>query len=158
LAIGRVRMDNSWRRYSAFATVLKSAVLVIVIFLAGLVPVRATEFVALDGNWWTSLTDEQQLTAIQGILSGYETGYNNGYLAAGLNDVLHYHSTRSGAQLTEDPASDTHFSKTFGAYQQEITDFYSRYPGSMGLTVGDVLSCLSDNPQFTCEQVSKWQQ
>lgn len=150
-------MDNDCaKRWPLVVAISKSVALTGCLIAALLVPARASEFVSLDGTWWTSLTDVNQLTAIQGILSGYESGYNNGYLAAGMNDVLHYHSTRSGPQLTGDPSAFTHFSKTFGAYQQEVTDFYSRFTSSMSVTVGDVLSCLSDDPQFSCDQVSKW--
>jgi hypothetical protein len=119
-------------------------------------PANATDLVSFDGTWWTSLTDEQQVVAIQGLLSGYEDGYNSGYIAAGVNDVNHYHSTRSQAQLAGDPNGNVHFSKTFGTYQQEVTDFYSQYRSSINVTVGNVMSCLSDDPQFTCAQVSKW--
>ena len=155
--IALVKMGNNCaKRWQLVEAISKSVALAACIIATLLIPARATEFVSLDGTWWTSLTDEGQLTAIQGILSGYESGYNNGYIAAGVNDVLHYHSTRSGPQLTGDPSSSTHFSKTFGTYQQEVTDFYSRFTSSMSVTVGDVLSCLSDDPQFTCDQVSKW--
>ena len=119
-------------------------------------PAKATDLVSFDGTWWTGLTDEQQLTAIQGLLSGYQEGYNSGYIAAAVNDINHYHSTRSQAQLAGDPSASVHFSKTFGTYQQEVTDFYSQHNSSMTIAVGNVMSCLSDNPQFTCAQVSKW--
>jgi hypothetical protein len=110
----------------------------------------------MDGAWWTGLTSDQQLIAIQAIMEGYEEGYSTGYIAAGVNDVAHYHSTRSQAQLTGDPVANAHFSKTFGAYQQGITDFYSQHAGDMTITVGQVMNCLSDDPYFTCDQVAKW--
>ena len=132
--------------------------LVFVFALVIIAPARATDLVAFDGTWWTGLTDEQQVVAIEGLLSGYKEGYNSGYIAASVNDLNHYHSTRSQAQLVGDPSANVHFSKTFGAYQQEVTDFYSQYRSSMNVTVGNVMSCLSDDPQFTCAQVSKWSQ
>ena len=116
----------------------------------------ATEVVSFDGVWWTSLTEDEQLTAIEGIIGGYGSGYNNGYIAAADNNILHYHSTRSAAQLTGDPQYNAHFSKTFGVYQQEVTDFYSAHTSSMKVDVSDVMSCLVDDPQFTCDQVAKW--
>ncbi len=121
-------------------------------------PAKATDLVSFDGTWWTGLTDVQQLIAIEGLLTGYKEGYNSGYIAAGVNDVNHYHSTRTQAQLTGDPSANVYFSKTFGTYQQEVTDFYSQYSSSMTVTVGNVMACLSDDPQFTCAQVSKWSQ
>jgi hypothetical protein len=144
-------MGNSIVRRVAIALILACAALLIR-------PASATELVDFDGTWWTSLTDDEQVTAVEGLLGGYESGFNNGYLAAGVNDVNHYHSTRSAAQLTGDPSSNVHFTKTFGAYQQEITDFYSAHQSSMHATVGDVMSCLSDDPQFTCDQVASWRQ
>lgn len=119
-------------------------------------PAGATDAVSFDGVWWTGLSDSEQVVAVEAIIAGFDTGYNDGYIRAALNDNAHYHSTRSTAQLTDDPETHQVFSKTFGAYQQEITDFYSAHTKSMTVTVGDVMACLSDDPQYTCDQVSKW--
>jgi hypothetical protein len=120
-------------------------------------PAKATESVSMDGNWWTALTSEEQVIAVQALMEGFEEGYNTGYIGAGVNDVMHYHSTRSQAQLPGDPVANVHFSKAFGVYQQEITDFYSQHTDAMTITTGQVMDCLVDNPSYTCDQVAKWQ-
>lgn len=119
-------------------------------------PTPATQLVSFDGTWWTSLTDDEQVTAIEGLLGGYQAGFNNGYIRALSNDRYHYHSTRTDAQAVGDPDSHQYFSKTFGVYQQEVTDFYSQHPSSTDVLVGDVMACLSDKPQFTCDSVAKF--
>jgi hypothetical protein len=118
--------------------------------------VSATDYVTFDGTWWTSLAYDQQVDAIRALLAGYVTGYESGYIHAASNDNLMYHSTRSAAQLTGDPESHSAFSNNFGTYQQEVTDFYSTHQGSMDVLVADVVSCLADKPQFSCDQVAKY--
>lgn len=135
--------------------VVVGSVIVAMVLLAH--PAKATESVSMDGSWWTALTSDEQVIAVEAVMEGFEEGYNTGYITAGVNDVVHYHSTRSQAQLAGDPAGNIHFSKAFGVYQQEITDFYSQHTNATATTIGQVMHCLADNPPYTCDQVAKWQ-
>ncbi|MBD5605185.1 MAG: hypothetical protein IAI48_08870 [Candidatus Eremiobacteraeota bacterium] len=38
----------------------------------------ATERIIFDGAWWQSLTHDEQLIAVQGMLSGYSAGFLDG--------------------------------------------------------------------------------
>ena len=137
-------------------TVLLTPFLICCLIVATMSSSIATELVALDGVWWTALTDSEQIVAVQALLGAYEQGYSNGYIHAVSKDKSLYHSTRSIAQYTNDPESHTYFGKTFGTYQRSIVDFYSQYPKSTDVLVGDVIACLSDKPQFTCKYVASF--
>lgn len=136
----------------AFLTLLIAVVLCISIHG----PTSATEYVNTDGVWWTGLTSDEQLVAVPALISSFELAYNFGFVRATLLDRLHYHSTRSLAQTSGDPESTFSFTKSFGVYQQEITDFYSAHPNATAVLVSSVLECLVDNPFFTCDQVAKF--
>lgn len=131
---------------------------VLSVWLAHPSALSATDYVTSDGSWWTSLTDDEQLLAVRAMIAAYSSGYNDGFIHAVILDQMHYHSTRSSAQATNDPAMVINFSKTFGVYQQEIIDFYSGHPSSMDVPVAEVLDCLADSPVYTCEQVANMHQ
>ena len=143
-------------KHSSALSALRFIVAALLILFIASPAARATTYVSLDGTWWAGLTNDEQVTAVETLISGYEAGYNNGFIRAAGKDTIHYHSTRTEAQLAGDVALNVTFSKVFGSYQQEITDFYSSHPSSMDVTVGNVMSCLSDMPEFTCDQVATW--
>lgn len=103
------------------------------------------------------MNDNQQFTAVEGGVDAYQSAYNNGFVAAAVSDRLHYHSTRTNKQAGEDPVSTVSFSKPFVEYQKEVTQFYNDFPDARSkATLGDILTCLSDKPQFTCAQIAKF--
>ncbi|HUY11789.1 MAG TPA: hypothetical protein VMV73_05965 [Candidatus Dormibacteraeota bacterium] len=115
---------------------------------------KPSKIIHVDGTWWAGLSSDEQILTVEALVYSYQAAFDNGFIRAAKKDVAEYHSTRTTAQLTADDAQNVSFSKTFGTYQQEITDFYSAHPGSMGVNLGDVMSCLSDDPQFSCAFVA----
>lgn len=122
-----------------------------------LLPARANDTESFNLAWWAAMDDNQQFTAVEAAVDAYRSAYNNGFVSAAVRDRLHYHSTRTNQQAAKDPASTVDFSKPFVEYQKEVTQFYNDFPDARSTTsLGDILACLSDKPQFTCAQVAKF--
>jgi len=43
---------------------------------------RATTTESMDSVWWRGLSEDEQVSAVQGLISAYGNGYNDGFIAA----------------------------------------------------------------------------
>jgi hypothetical protein len=121
-----------------------------------LLPAKANDTESFNLGWWAAMDDNQQFTAVEAAVNAYQSAYNDGFVAAAVSDRLHYNSTRTSQQLGKDPRSTVVFSKPFVEYQKEVSQFYNDFPDARSTTsLGDIMACLSDKPQFTCAQVAK---
>jgi hypothetical protein len=86
---------------------MRSKHLILMAFFLLVIPATTTpvaaDSVALDGHWWSGLTDLQQVLCIEAAVGAYEQGYNNGYISASNKDNRDFHSTRTIDQLVRDP-------------------------------------------------------
>ena len=132
---------------------------------------RATDLVSTDGSWWqNSVPDEARPFLIAGMIDAYQSGWSDGAIANGarilkeLSDKLSpgnmvtvgnvvFRKTENGnyAALAQVPQ----FSRTFGYYNEGITDFYATHANKQSTSVGDVFACLTDTPDAFCSQLLK---
>lgn len=132
----------------------------------------ATTSLRTDGVWWAALSDSQRVVAVQAISDSYPTAYGIGYTAGGLNNLNAFTGAMRTAHLTDaeqlrvatlfaklaaQHTRDTtrpQFRKTFGAYVDGITYFYSSHPTAAELPVSYMLSCVQDNAVLTCDSIA----
>jgi hypothetical protein len=139
-------------------------------FLLGSV-VGATTSVSVDGAWWASLTQNEQYAAVEAIADSYPVGYTSGYIdgrlsalnafsqsllesrmpAAQQSRLFALYSKHAGGPL---PKARPLFRKTFASYVDGITYFYSRHPEAQELTISNMLTCVQDNPDMSCDAVA----
>jgi hypothetical protein len=135
-----------------------SATIALAIFCISGPMALATESVTFDGVWWRSLSSSEQLVAVQGLLEGYHGGFNDGWAAAYVTVALDGNASHKHfATLLDHRKSnaDAVYSKTFGTYRNEITDFYDSHPSLVEKPLGLFFSCFADNPGMTCDQVAR---
>lgn len=109
-------------------------------------PARSSTYGAFDSVWWNQLSASQQVAAVMGAISAFRGGYVEGIVAA----------TAPGSSARAIAAKHLPgFSHIMGFYVSAVTDFYVRYPEGSHAEIGDVLSCLSDNPWTPCSDVAK---
>lgn len=122
-----------------------------------MVPAKANDTENFDLGWWAAMSDDAQLTAVSAAVNAYTHAYRDGYIDAAIHARKKYHSTQTMAQVGSDPGLSVTFSKSFGEYQTEVTQFYNMFADARSkATLGDILACLSDRPTFTCAQVAKF--
>jgi hypothetical protein len=157
---GGIRI-KSWRSLS-LAVLLTGAS-----FGAGV----AAETVTMNGSWWRdTLDDRTRVYVAAALVDAYAAGWGAGSTSEGvriqsesasflseanlakLYDVI-YRKNPDGtfAAFNKEPA----FSRTFGFYSAGITDFYETHSDAT-VNVGNVIACLADNPQMSCDEVSKF--
>lgn len=104
------------------------------------VPARATEYLTLDGTWWSTASNADKITVVEGIIAGMSDGYFSATIGALQYVPLNkWKQATSGLQKTE-PS----YSKTFGAYVSEVDAIYAD-PKATGIRVSRVMLCLRDN-------------
>jgi hypothetical protein len=111
-------------------------------------PAVAQDSVTLDGNWWQSLSEDEQLVAVESDISALELGYLYGITAPAL--IGHPWSSNIYLQLLR---REPRFPHTFGYYIAAITDFYVMHSRAIKAPVSEVLSCLADNPMSSCARI-----
>lgn len=128
-------------------------------------PASATESVTFDAEWWNSLTEDGQISAVQGAIDAFSDGYEESTINSAVYLRISADGDRSKAHGIPSQylyaASDhilssraPQFSKTFKTYIDGITDFYENYPAASSATIGYVLRCLSDTPLDSCAHVA----
>lgn len=131
--------------------------LVVVLTLALFAVGRAAESLTPDAKWWQTLTRQDQLNTIVGLVEGYSEGYHSGYYrgAGALYGVLSPQSRRSlvldGRYMNLLSTENIGLSKTYGTYVDEIAHFYENCPGLSDLPVGRILQCMVDHPSQSCD-------
>jgi hypothetical protein len=117
-------------------------------------PALGTEYLNLDGNWWNSLNASAKLSVAEGMTTAYEHGYSDGTADAATYATKHLKASLQNTDLAmnmmlsnPNPA----FSKTFGTYVDEISDYYVNNPEMLGkFEVGAIVSCLQDKASANC--------
>lgn len=142
------------------------------LFLAGscFVAGRASVTVTQDSTWWGAVADAARPDVVAGMLDAYTSGWADGAVAEGvritdegaklppsafstLKEIVYRKEGDHYASFNTEPK----FSRTFAFYSEAITDFYaSRSAGAGKITVGDILTCLSDHAQYSCDQIEKF--
>ena len=111
--------------------------------LFALAPAGATTSVSMDGSWWRDLPESSKVYVAQGLITGFEAGYNSGAAQTIDLDGPNSESNKlSKRALNHVP----HFSKTFGTYVHEISDFYENNPEQEISLVGTIFRCFADDP------------
>lgn len=131
----------------------------ITLFLAATLSSRvsATDFIGFDHAWWDALNVDEQVTVVQGLMAGFEAGFNDGAIHGG-NYVMVQHGIANTSANAKDLLSQASvsFSETFGHYKDAIDNFYVNHPSASTIYVGEIMACLADTPVFTCDQVAGW--
>jgi hypothetical protein len=164
-------------RLNRFTGVLSISVGAIM-FAAGVLTGHASAAapgVSADAAWWHDVQRDAKADVVHATIDAYETGWLRGSDAEGVRiiaalksavaanlvptatittvDAIVYKKSASGHYASYDLAPE--FSKTFGAYEALMDDFYVRFPKASSATIGDIMTCLADVPVFSCDQVAK---
>ncbi len=117
----------------------------------------ATETLTADGVWWQGLDYDHQITAIQGLIAGYQQGWNDGTIAksVAVSAVIPKYWTVPLSVVHMSDAQAPTFPKTFATYISEMSSFYEDHPDASSVVAGDVLGCLSTPPDIGCDQLAK---
>jgi hypothetical protein len=100
-----------------------------------------------DSAWWAELDGLTRAYVVESAIDSYEIGVVDGvWNAAPGNDA-------SIEALSK--RLHPHYSHTFGYYSAAISDFYNVHPSASAGTIGEIMSCLSDAPLYTCASVAK---
>jgi hypothetical protein len=130
--------------------------------LLAVAPVGATTSVTMDGVWWQGISSNAKVVAVQGILTGIDSGYTSGWFGGDLYIFSTYMTPQQRASITnarvtkslaeEDAlrAAAPTFSKTFGTYVDEIVVWYEVHPKSTSIGPAQLLEeCYADKPPLT---------
>jgi hypothetical protein len=113
----------------------------------------ASDYTKLDGTWWNSLPSQSKTLVVQGMVSGFEGGFDNGTGAVSRYLIHKIPMTKDDLELSEDVMNlpEPSFSKTFQTYADEITDFYAKNPDLVSkIDVTTVFGCLDDGEEASC--------
>lgn len=145
-------MKHSWSRGSLLAFVV--ALFVIVSFRLG----QATTSVRFDAVWWRGLDEHDQVVAVQGAMSGYQWGYEQGLFAGEYRLAMRLPRTSTFFTPVRNALADhvtksdlPGFPNTFGSYVHGVSDFYDNHAQSADDDVGEVMGCLSTRPPKRCK-------
>lgn len=126
---------------------------------------RATTTVSMDGSWWQELSQPARVYVVEGMTDAYESGYIDGArdrsdaVYAVLNPQQSPKSVSSSESQRIQNAANSwvmpRYSKTFGSYVNEITDFYANYPNKTNIGVGALMGCLRDDSPHSCDEIGK---
>jgi len=141
------------------------------LFIGGLAVGRlSAQGVSADAGFWSAMNVSQRTQVVEGAIDAYVSGWVEGTSAEGaridrevlvaadahvldasaslfVHDVVNQKDSNGRYRAF---AHEPTYSKTFGAYAAQIDDFYARFPRSSGVTVGEVLTCLADEPIRSC--------
>jgi hypothetical protein len=122
-------------------------------------PASATTSLTMDGVWWQTLSRDQKIIAVEGMLAGYHSGYGDGWNGGYRYAIRAYNVPLSKSvplltnSLVASATSEPAFSKTFGTYVDEIDVWYEAHPKRTSGFPADLLSrCFADaGPGQFCE-------
>lgn len=108
--------------------------------------VTATQNVTFSFSWWSGLSDTEKLSAIQATIDAYQAGYLDGLIRG---------SRASGGKVPKETFRQyfPFFSGTVGFYRDAVSQFYSSHPDAQRATIGQIMSCLSQMPLYTCDEI-----
>ena len=108
----------------------------------------AAEGIEFDGAWWQSLNNHDQLMAVKGMIAALDLA-----TCSSGQPVLEMRSASFVCPNWSDGKKQEHlaFSKTFGVYIDEITDFYTRHPKRLMAPMPAELlkDCFADDPEIS---------
>lgn len=110
-----------------------------------------TTVVSFDGLWWQSMTRSEKLVTVQGMLVGFDSGYD---IAAGkASDATEGTSgTKFYNSLKDDAPDGTDY--TFREIIDHIDSVYTRHPSLKKTLVWHFVACaISKN--FDCEKKAR---
>lgn len=116
-----------------------------------------------DGVWWQRLPPATKVPIVEGMISSYESAFDLGqfneyssYLGVYGNDANQQRMTNFINRLRTSRRNRLPtFSKSSTAYVAAIDRFYARYPLKRALDVSEVLRCLRDQAQISCDTVGR---
>jgi len=155
-------------------------ILITAVFALGIAvgTASAVELVNADYGWWSVLSEDTKTNVIDGATDAYINGWQRGSDAEGVRIDTAASNAASAGLITQSAADYIHatvykkdgsghyvsyqktpvFGKTFGAYQALVDNFYARFSSSRKATIGDVLTCLVDDPVLKCDDIAKFAQ
>lgn len=134
-----------------------SAMIVPILLLAAFRLGQATEFVTMDGVWWQTLSEHDQITAVKAMLPAIHVGYVSGRVDGFFEAVEAFR--RVIPYNKEEPIIDNwhrtsvsrepEFTHTFGVYIDQINVWFEAHPKRTSSLPADLLFfCLADKPEI----------
>ena len=155
----------------------RRTILVVVVFTLGIVvgTTSSMELTKADYRWWSELSEDTKKIKVESAFDAYQDGWARGSDAEGFRIDAASENAAQGGIISNATATyikgivykkdgSGHFvsyqkaptfGKTFGAYQALIDDYYTRFESGRKATIGDILTCLTDQPTMTCAEVAK---
>lgn len=138
-------------------SVIRGAVVVVLLAGAFALGRASTETRSPDGAWWKALSPEDRTTVVVGLVDGYSEGYYAGYFS-GENALFAALAPSSQATMLDDgrflqvakSATGGTMSKPFDAYVESVTRFYDTYPALADIPIGRIFQCMVDHPTKSC--------
>lgn len=147
------------------------AVVVAVLSLAQAVRSTTVTYLTTDGIWWEGLSDEDRVVAVQGMLAGFNAGYNNA-LAQALFDVADTAAKKTGP-FVYSKLSNVEIANRFNGIMKQvqrerpsfayrafsktadiITSTYENHPALAKTDVSVFVACAATNG-FNCDKLAK---
>lgn len=128
------------------------------------IPIRSNTAVPVspDASWWANLSTAEQRIAVEAAISSYESGFGAGLSAAvsTMNDTSHESTSfweEFAARTVRNAYRDgrTKYSHSADFYASAVTDFYKLHTDRSDIRIGDLITCLADNPSYTCDSLAK---
>lgn len=108
----------------------------------------ADESITMDGNWWQSLSEHEQVNVVQGMVASAEDVFDSGVFADNLLILEKYPKVNPTSPNTP------RYSHTFGFYAHEIQDFYALHSDKLNVRVGSLFACMDDETTWDiCSKV-----
>jgi hypothetical protein len=120
-------------------------------------PVGATTSVTMDGVWWQGLSEGEKVVALQGILAGLSTGYDQAYYDGAFAAMATFKvPVTSSAAIKVPHGTPPDFTKPFGTYIDELDLWYKTYPKAATVYSSYVLVwCFADKPRLSQAECGK---
>ena len=119
---------------------MRQVALVLALIALTVVPGRATDYLTLDGAWWSTASYADKTSVITGIIAGIPDGYFSATVGA-----LRYIPLAKWKQASANLAKTApRYTKSFGAYVSEVDAVYAD-PKADGIHLERVMLCLSDS-------------
>jgi len=131
------------------------AILAMAALVCAAQPVNSSETISvtLDGVWWMSLTPDEKVRAMQGMIVGFAAGYERG-------EINEYNETRprGDPQLPKglspvDPAEPTFADRTFGTMVSKMDAVFEGHPKLAKTLVQNFVECAGESGK-DCESVA----
>lgn len=101
----------------------------------------ASEYVTLDGQWWSNATQDTKIAVIEGVLFGIRKGYEVAVMHVVVTSLP---ANKWVSEMQKSSKNEPSYSKTFGAYVSLVDAVYADY-SAQKIPLENIMICLQDS-------------